>query len=98
MRSPNSTPPGPVVRIQGWIVLAESPADVDEGHLDERVTEVEVYLKGWNSSSVRVELFDMNGLRQLTMSCHANRRRDYEVAGIDGLLELISRRLPGSWG
>lgn len=84
--------------VHGWIAFAESPVDVDLRELEKRVAEVRSYLDDWTVRSIRTDLFNTNGLDQLTLSCNANRRRPGDVNGMKGLLDLIDRRLPGSWG
>jgi hypothetical protein len=82
----------------GWFGLAETATDADEGNLQVKVGEIESVIKQqrW-PTTVAASVNALNGQYWLALTAFANRRRE-EAVWIEDLLELVSQRLPGSWG
>ena len=82
----------------GWFGLAETPSEADEGALLGKVHEIDDVIREqrW-PTTVAASLHALNGQYWLVLTVFANRRRE-EVVWVDDLLDLVSQRLPGSWG
>lgn len=80
-----------------WIGLSESTEESDIGGLSQAIDELQkmVDVSEWHDAVF--ELKNLNGQHFLTADGYINRYRE-EGARLDELLELVARRLPGSWG
>jgi hypothetical protein len=87
-----------VYEAHGWVGLAESPGEGDEGSLEGKVNEISDLVRRhrW-PTTVAVSVHALNGQYWIALTVFVNRRRE-EAAWIDDLLELVGQRLPGSWG
>ena len=83
----------------GWLGLAETTSEADEGGLSEAINALRRMLQdsfGPPMSSV-AEIYALNGEHFLSINGLLNRPRDTEGA-IEELMAFIAGRLPGSWG
>ncbi|MFI6782575.1 Imm7 family immunity protein [Micromonospora sp. NPDC050276] len=81
----------------GWFSLAQNPEESDAGQLRSIVEELAELLGGLRFPTVSAEIKWLNGECFLLLNGLANRRRDEAVA-MRGVLEFVTRRLPGSFG
>jgi hypothetical protein len=81
----------------GWLGLAETPHDIDDGRLDSGLEELRRRIDAVSWPALTTTLERVNGFWFLTITCCANRRRG-EADYIDQLINWTAQRLPGSWG
>ena len=83
----------------GWIELAETPEEIDDGGLAEALADLHAYLVDLKarSTSWRAEVWHLNGFHTLMISGNVNRMRG-ERDDLLSLLEFVAERLPGSAG
>jgi hypothetical protein len=80
-----------------WIGLSESTEESDQGHLRQVVDELREMVADSKWHDAIFELRNLNGQYFLTADGYVNRRRE-EGERLDLFLEIIARKLPGSWG
>ena len=81
----------------GWINLAESPSEVDEGKLEQKCSELEEFIAGLDWSSGQCKLLQMNGLYTVIVNARPNRRRS-EAEELRELIKLITSEFKGAYG
>jgi hypothetical protein len=81
----------------GWLGLAETPHDIDDGGLESGLEDLRLRIDAVNWSTLTTSLKMINGFWFLNITCCANRRRG-EAEYIDNLIIWAAQRLPGSWG
>lgn len=81
----------------GWIKLAESTADIDEGKLESKCDNLKNTLKEISWSSGRAELLLLNGLYTLVLNAIPNRRRSESVE-MENLISIILENFKGAYG
>ncbi len=80
-----------------WVGLSESTEESDLGGLQAIVDELQELVADSQWHDAVFELQNLNGQYFLTATGMVNRRRA-EGERLDLFLDIISRRLPGSWG
>ena len=81
----------------GWIKLAESARDIDEGGLERKCEELQSRLNKLNWPSGRAEVLLLNGLYTLTLNAIPNRRRS-EATELQELLRFVASEFKGAYG
>ena len=84
--------------IHGWIRLAESPDDIDEGELDAKVDRLATLVAAVPLPGGLFELLAVNGSRTLVVHIDTNRRRPGLEHALDEILAFVTGELPGSYG
>jgi hypothetical protein len=80
-----------------WVGLSESTEESDLGGLQGVVDELQELVADSDWHDAVFELRNLNGQYFLTADGMVNRRRS-EGERLDLFLDIIARRLPGSWG
>ncbi|MEV6802610.1 Imm7 family immunity protein [Micromonospora rifamycinica] len=81
----------------GWFSLAQNAEESDAGQLRSIVDKLAELVGELRFSTVSAEIKWLNGECFLLLNGLANRSRD-EVAAMSGVLEFVTRHLPGSFG
>ena len=81
----------------GWIKLAESTSDFDEGGLEEKCDKLRIRLNELNWPSGRAEVLLLNGFYVSTLNAIPNRRRS-ESKELEELLTFITSEFGGAYG
>jgi hypothetical protein len=81
----------------GWFGIAESPEEADAGTLEPGIAELRRRIAEIDWATGEVVLNVHNGEYFVLANGLMNRRRD-EAVELDGLLQHIATRFPGSWG
>lgn len=81
----------------GWIKLAESTSDTDEGRLEQKCEQLRLRLNRLNWPSGRAEILLLNGFYTLSLSAIPNRRRS-ESKELQELLGFITSEFKGAYG
>lgn len=81
----------------GWVKLAESASEVDEGAFDEKCKKLRRFLDSLNWSSGSADLLLMNGVHILTLNAVPNRRRS-EASQLNELILLLTQEFKGAYG
>jgi phage tail tape-measure protein len=81
----------------GWVVLAETAEDIDEGALMPVVDELRTKLEALNWPTATARLEAHNGGWTMTLTGLVNRRR-HEARDVDELLEFVGDSLRDSFG
>jgi Immunity protein 7 len=80
-----------------WVGLSESTEESDLGGLQDIVDELQELVADSDWHDAVFELRNLNGQYFFTASGMVNRRR-VEGERLEEFLDIITRRLPGSWG
>jgi hypothetical protein len=80
-----------------WIGLAESPDEIDQGQLKEKVVELRDLVADSSWHDAVFEVKGLNGGYFFSATGLINRRRE-EGDRLELFLAIIARRLPGSYG
>ena len=81
----------------GWIKLAESPSEIDEGGLDKKIENLEKVLSKFEWLNGRCEIIAMNGTHVLVLNAALNRRRS-EAENLSTVIKLIVNDFKGAYG
>ena len=81
----------------GWIRLAESASEIDEGSLDEKVKLLENCISRIEWDSGKVEVMLANGVYTLLVNTVPNRRRD-EADELSNLISFVVDNFKGAYG
>jgi len=81
----------------GWIRLADSPSEIDEGQLDEKCERLKSFLSSISWSSGRVELLLTNGVYTLILHAVPNRRRS-EAQDLVSIINKVISEFKGAYG
>lgn len=81
----------------GWIKLAESTSEIDEGSLESKCKKLRDVLSKIEWSSGRAELLLLNGLYTLVLNAIPNRRRG-ESRELNELILLVLEEFKGAYG
>ena len=81
----------------GWIRLAESPSDIDEGGLDAKLALLQSAVAGLDWSNGRAEIMVAYGVDTLLVNAVPNRRRD-EATDLAALIALVIEHFKGAYG
>lgn len=81
----------------GWIRLAESPSDIDEGGFDAKLALLQSAVSALDWSNGRAEIMVANGVATLLVDAVPNRRRD-EAAELGALIALVIEHFKGAYG
>ena len=81
----------------GWFELSESADESDLGTLDEGVEQLHAMIDSLEWPTSAAILRNFNGAHVLNVDGLVNRRR-YEADELNGLLDHICKRFPGSYG
>jgi len=81
----------------GWIRLAESTSEVDEGLLKIKCEKLEKILSLLEWSSGKAELLLLNGNYTVVLNAIPNRRRG-EARDLENLLKIIAQEFKGAYG
>lgn len=80
-----------------WIGLSESPGESDLGGLEKAVKELQDLAVDSKWHDAVFDIRNLNGQYFFSAAGFSNRRRE-ERERLDLFLDIIARRLPGSWG
>lgn len=80
-----------------WIGLSESTEESDCGNLEQVVKDLQELAADSDWHDAAFELRNLNGQYFFTADGFVNRRRE-EGDRLDLFIDIIARRLPGSWG
>ncbi len=83
--------------IHGWIKLAESTSEIDEGGFDAKCGKLRDFIRQVRWPSGILELTVMNGVHVLTIHAAPNRRRT-EAEELNRLLEFVVQEFKGAYG
>lgn len=83
--------------IHGWIELAESPAEIDQGALEQKCAQLRGMVQALAWPSGKMELLLLNGMHVLTMHALPNRRRS-EAEDLNRVLDFVLREFKGAYG
>ncbi len=86
-----------VYEIHGWIKLAESASEINEGGLDAKCDKLRGFVREISWPSGVLELAVMNGVHVLIIHAAPNRRRS-EADDLDRLPEFVIREFKGAYG
>jgi hypothetical protein len=86
-----------VYEFHGWIRLAETSTEIDEGMLDEKVGSLNRFISTIEWSSGRAEVILLNGLYTLVVNAAPNRRRD-EALDLLKIVEFVNENFSGAYG
>lgn len=81
----------------GWIRLAESPSEIDEGSLDEKVNLLKNCISRIEWDSGKAEVMLANGVYTLLVNAVPNRRRD-EADELSKLISFVVDNFKGAYG
>ncbi|MCP1619873.1 immunity protein 7 of polymorphic toxin system [Pseudomonas sp. SLBN-26] len=81
----------------GWIKLSESPSEMDEGGLDQKVKKFKNELSSFGWSSGRGEILLMNGVYTLVLNAIPNRRRT-EAEDLQKIVDIVTKDFAGAYG
>lgn len=81
----------------GWIVLCESPSEIDSGSLTNALMQVRLRIAELGFDSTTAQMLLHNGRHTLVINGYPNRRRSEAVA-VKKLLQYLADLLPGSYG
>lgn len=83
--------------IHGWIRLAESPSEIDDGGLDKKCEKLREFLAEINWLSGKLELMVLNGVYTVVMHAIPNRRRS-EAHDLARIIDRIVCEFKGAYG
>lgn len=81
----------------GWLALAETPHDIDDGRLDDKIARLQSLLDTLALSPSIARIVLHNGRRTLSLHAYPNRRRT-EAEHLRRVLDHVVESLPGSYG
>jgi hypothetical protein len=81
----------------GWIRLADSPSEIDEGALDDKTKILESMISSIEWVNGKIDLLTANGVHTLIMNAVPNRRRD-EADDLATLLSFVVDNFKGAYG
>ena len=81
----------------GWIRLAESPSEIDEGELDSKCKKLQHLFSNINWSSGKAELLLLNGGYTVVLNGIPNRRRN-EAEELSQIIDYIIKNFKGAYG
>ncbi|HVJ62257.1 MAG TPA: Imm7 family immunity protein [Tahibacter sp.] len=81
----------------GWIALAETSQEIDEGGLEQKIVRLQTLLDTLDFSPSIAHIVIHNGRCTLSLHAYPNRRRS-EADNLRELIEHIVESMPGSYG
>ena len=81
----------------GWIRIAESPAEIDAGLLDQKCNDLSRFLSQFSWGSGKVELLTLNGSHTVQLIAVPNRRRQ-EAKDLNLIIDYIVENFSGAYG
>lgn len=84
--------------IHGWLVLRESPAEVDLGGLAAVVASVRAEGERMGDGSQTLTVVEPNGMATLVVTALFNHAGDRRVGAVRDLILDVCRTAPGSYG
>ena len=81
----------------GWFSLSDNTYDMISERVDEALPEIQAHLDRFEGRSLIIDLRWLNGIPTVTLQGELNRRLGYGDL-LTELLDLLARRLPGSYG